>query len=397
MNIYKLFLSLSFVGLVSSTSINVQAEEPQTQALTLKVEEPKKEVEKAWYEKLQLRGYTQMRYSRFTSNDDLKFETDKSVGTNNGFMLRRARLIISGDVSDFLYVYMQPDFANVIGESLNAPQVRDWYGDISLDHKKEFRFRVGQSKVPYGFENMQSSQNRAPIERTDAINTAVPGERDIGVTFYWAPEEIRKRFKHLVDSGLKGSGDYGVLGAGIYNGQGINLKEKNDNRHAVLHLAYPFQIGDQILEVGAHAYTGKYNVTKAEKITGPENNLDTRVAASVVLYPQPIGFQAEFNAGKGPELVGNEVLTKTLHGGYAMAMVRIANAVTPYVRGAYYEGGRKNETNSPHNSIRELESGVEIQFKKWVEVTAAYNLSSRDVNYKRQDGHLVRLQLQFNY
>jgi hypothetical protein len=214
--------------------------------------------------------------------------------------------------------------------------------------------------------------------------------------FYWAPEEVRKRFKYLVDSGLKGSGDYGVLGAGVYNGQSINLKEKNDNRHAVLHLTYPFQIGSQIVEVGSHAYTGRYNVTKGEKITGPESNLDTRVAGSFILYPQPIGFQAEFNIGKGPELVGSEVLTRNLHGGYAMAMVRVGE-VTPYVRGAYYEGGRKNETNSPHNGIRELETGLEVQFQKWVELTAAYNVSSREVNYNRQDGHLARLQVQFNY
>ncbi len=372
----------------------------ETKTEEIKKEEPQKE--KHWYERISIGGYTQFRYSRlFESNEDLKFETDKSVGHNGGFLLRRARLQIKGDVSDFLYIYLQPDFANTIGEAFHAPQVRDWYADIAVDSKKELRFRVGQSKVPYGFENMQSSQNRLPIERTDALNTGVPGERDIGVMTYWAPEDARKRFKYLVDSGLKGSGDYGVVGLGAYNGQTINIKEKNDNKHVVAHVTYPFKISNQFLEVGAHAYTGSVNVTKGEKITGNDNHLDTRVAGSVVFYPQPIGFQAEYNVGRGPELSDKEVVVKPLHGGYAMTMVRFdqihSHVLTPFVRGAYYDGGRKNEINSPHNVTKELESGIEWQYKKWLELTAAFNASSREINEKRQDGRLVRLQLQFNY
>lgn len=350
-----------------------------------------------WYDRITLRGYTQFRYSRlFESTERLKFETDKSVGENGGFLLRRGRLILQGDMADFLFIYLQPDFANTIGDTMHAPQLRDWYADVAVDKKKEFRFRAGQSKVPYGFENMQSSQNRIPIERSDAINTGVPGERDIGLMLYWAPDVIRKRFKRLVDSGLKGSGDYGVVGLGVYNGQSVNIKERNNNRHFVAHVTFPFKINEQYLEIGAHAYTGKVNVTRGDKVTGLDNHLDTRVAGTIVVYPQPLGFQAEYNVGKGPELFGKEVVSRPLHGGYVMVTYK-KDYVTPYVRAAYYEGGRKNETNSPRNSIRELEAGVELQIQKWVELTAAFNISRREINYKPQDGRVVRLQLQFNY
>jgi phosphate-selective porin len=40
---------------------------------------------------------------------------------------------------------------------------------LSFDTKK-FRLRVGQSKVPFGFENLQSSQNRLTLDRNDALN-----------------------------------------------------------------------------------------------------------------------------------------------------------------------------------------------------------------------------------
>jgi hypothetical protein len=53
---------------------------------------------------------------------------------------------------------------------------------------------------------MQSSQNRLPLDRNDALNSAVSNERDLGVFFYWAPQKTRKLFSSLVSDGLKGSG-----------------------------------------------------------------------------------------------------------------------------------------------------------------------------------------------
>jgi hypothetical protein len=35
--------------------------------------------------------------------------------------------------------------------------------------QKEYRVRIGQSKVSYGFENLQSSQNRLSLDRNDAL------------------------------------------------------------------------------------------------------------------------------------------------------------------------------------------------------------------------------------
>lgn len=388
---------IAVMAMAISSPVNAQDKVAEL-APSLKVEEAPKDV--PWYEKIHVRGYTQFRYNRaYASNDLLKNDLgDKTIGENNGFSIRRARLVLQGDIASFLSVYLQPDFAGATsGDIQNIAALRDWYADIFVDSKKEFRFRVGQSKVPYGFENMQSSQNRAPIDRTDAINSAVPGERDMGVFVYWAPEAMRTRFKHLVSSGLKGSGDYGIVALGVYNGQGVNARERNDNRHVVARVAYPLQIGDQILELGVGGYAGKFNVTKAKDIGGVENYVDARVNASVVLYPQPVGFQAEFNVGKGPELLGDKVVgSRPLHGGYVMIMARIGSFL-PYVRGAVYDGGIKTVINSPRHQSKELEIGLEVQLKKWVELTAAVDVAQRSVDGKDQRGSVGRLQLQFNY
>ncbi len=279
--------------------------EPPKEALTQPPKppaEPKKET--PWYEKIRIRGYTQFRYNRLPSlrvNDDLiNDQGDRFLGRNNGFGIRRARVILFGDIHERVSIYLQPDFASVISDQLNVAIMRDWYADIFLDARKEFRLRVGQSKVPYGFENLQSSQNRLPFDRNDAINSAVKDERDLGIFFYWAPDEIRQRFKHLVDSGLKGSGDYGVVGFGVYNGQTANRPERNDNLHTVGRVTWPFLFGKQFVEVGVGGYYGRSNVTVAPTPELPyalengENNLvDARANMTLVIYPQPLGFVAE--------------------------------------------------------------------------------------------------------
>ena len=50
-----------------------------------------------------------------------------------------------------------------------------------IDKEKVNRLRIGQSKIPYGWENLQSSQNRLPLDRDDAFNSAAKNERDLGV------------------------------------------------------------------------------------------------------------------------------------------------------------------------------------------------------------------------
>lgn len=240
------------LGIMISTSAMAQTD--STKAVEKKPEEKKIN----WYDKIQIRGYSQIRYNRLLeTNSDLGCEQcDKSWGNNNALFLRRGRLILFGQLNEHVYMYIQPDFASsASATSLHFFQLRDAYFDISVDKKKEFRFRIGQSKIPYGFENLQSSQNRLSLDRNDAFNSALSNERDLAALFYWAPEKTRKLFSELVSKGLKGSGDYGVFAFGLFNGQTANKPEANNNLHIVSRLTYPFQFKNgQIFEAGVQAY-----------------------------------------------------------------------------------------------------------------------------------------------
>lgn len=390
-------------------------------------EEPAKDAKPPaphWYELLKIRGYTQLRYNRiptFDENDKIiNDQGDKYIGNGSGFGIRRARVILYGDVHERVSVYLQTDFASAIGDQNHVAIVRDWYADVFLDSAKEFRLRIGQSKVPFGFENMQSSQNRLPLDRNDAINSALKDERDLGIFAYWAPAAKRALFKRLVDDNLKGSGDYGVVGLGVYNGQTANRFDRNGNFHVVGRIAYPFELGSQILELGGGGYTGLYQVTLQNqdednpKYTTPDNDgsmRDARAYGQLVLYPQPLGITVEFNAGVGPqqgkpgEADRDVIKTRSLIGGYALLYYMFRDvagtvSLTPYVRGTWYEGGKKFETNAPYYKVRELELGLEWQLIKALEVTAVYTFTDRTSSkspYDQVKGQIARVQVQFNY
>ncbi len=376
---------------------------------------PVKGDKKGWFENFSIRGYMQIRYNRLLeTNENLKCEQcDRSIGKGGGFIIRRGRLIFSGYIHNRVFFYIQPDFGSSTGTTQNILQLRDAYMDISLDRKNEFRIRLGQSKVPFGFENMQSSQNRLPFDRNDGINSPLSNERDLGAFFYWAPAKTRELFTTLVRDNLKGSGDYGVFAFGAYNGQTANRAEQNDNLHVVVRLSYPFTVGKQIIEPGLQAYTGKYVLPvdiRSPSVKAATNFefKDQRIAASFVLYPKPFGIQAEYNWGKGPEYNPSKdsIETKSLHGGYVTASMRIDGkknwVLFPYARVQQYQGGKKHELDARSYNIKEFEAGLEWQFNKYFEFTTAYVISKRrfeDSKLKNnlQSGNFLRLQAQLNF
>lgn len=366
-----------------------------------------------WYDTFSLRGYMQIRYNAFQSNPDLNCEQcDKSWNGTSSFFVRRARVIFSGQIGKQVYFYFQPDFAASTGGGLNFGQIKDAYFDIGLDTKNEYRLRLGQTKIPYGFENMQSSSVRIPLDRADALNSAFLNERDLGLFFYWAPREKRDLFKRLVDDGLKGSGDYGIFAFGVFNGQNSNQLDQNKDVHTVARLTWPFEVGNQIIETAIQGYTGKYVIATNElsenvKYAADRNYLDQRVAATFILYPKPFGIQAEYNIGKGPEYnkLSDSIEVQNLKGGYVTMSYLIKKnkqSYMPFIRAQYYDGGKKHELDARSYKVNDFEFGVEWQPMEHLELVGSYNFSNRryedfELRDNHQRGNLFRLQAQLSF
>ncbi len=424
----------------STSSLMEAAKDPS------KPEAPKP---KKWFDKLSIRGYAQFRLNDETHREDgsapAQYVGDRSLADNQSFLIRRARVIISGDVHERLYVYLQPDFASSGTEPSNQfTQIRDWYGDFYLDEQKELRLRVGQSKVPYGWENLQSSSNRIPLDRHDALNSAVRNERDLGVYFFYTPTWAQDFFKDVLEQGLKGSGNYGLFSVGAYNGQGGSFIEVNDNLHIFSRLTLPltFESG-QRMELGIQGYTGQYAVTGSPirapgdlTLTTPIGTVagtglgtasarrgfrDERLAGSFIWYPQPLGFQTEWTVGRGPALdaAQDEIEVRSLHGGYAMLLYKLDTdcwgTFFPFARYSYFKGGYKSERNAPFAHVNEWEFGTEWQINPAAELTLSYLITDRTnttanntantlgpvaaipTSYGQWDGQAIRFQFQINY
>jgi hypothetical protein len=390
---------------------------------------------KEWYERLNIRGYTQFRINSVLWNDESQappyHPADRSLGPFGQFFIRRCRVILSGDLSDHLFVYIQPDFASSVPGALdgniNYAQLRDCYGDVYLTENKVNRVRVGLSKIPFGWENMQSSSNRIPLDRADSLNTAVNGERGMGVFYYWTPEEAQDLYKEVLDEGLKGSGNYGVFGIGVYNGQGVSRIEANNNMHFIMRLEVPWKRDDgQIMEAGVQAYTGNYSPYRAPIVTSsgtvtpvvdPAGGvLDQRIAGTFVYYPQPFGITTEWCVGDGPQLTDLDqpipvIKSRPLNGGYVMFNYKIDSerwgVLFPFFRWHQYRGGYLWERNSPDTFLNEFNLGVEWQFSPQMELTAEYDWVDRtntgsnariiNNNYAQFQGDLLRFQFQVNY
>jgi hypothetical protein len=356
-----------------------------------------------WYNKMNLRGYAQFRYNRLLeTNQDLKCkQCDKSIGENQGFFVRRVRLVLFGDLTDRIYFYMQPDFATAdSGGKQNYSQIRDLYFDYALNSSKQLRLRGGVSKVPYGFENLQSSSNRPALDRNDAMNSAVPNERDIGVYLMWNSAFGRKFFQEVTQKNLKGSGDYGMVSIGAINGQTLNAEEKNNGLHTVARLTLPYKtFGGQYFEASLQGYAGKF-------VIDGEEYLDERQAISFIMYPQPFGIQVEWNTGLGPEFNPSEdrVVVDRLDGGYVQAMYQFVfegHRFYPYARWTTYDGGKKGEKGTKYD-VNELEFGSEWSPAAAFELTLAYVISKRqtwggEIGETDQSGNLLRIQAQINF
>ena len=449
--------------------VKLKAEEEKQQAKALEESRSVGDVpvRERWYEKISIRGFAQFRYENQNNSLLINDQGDRALGRNDQFSLRRARLIVSGQPHERVFIYVQEEFATMNGTNTangagtqsttgnnlntgtnNNPVLRDFYADLYLTSNKEWRIRAGQSKVPFGFENLQSSQNRLAFDRTDAINSEAINERDVGLFLYYTPTIIRERFRRLVESGLKGSGDYGMIGLGVYNGNGNlnNVTELNKNKHVIFHSSYPHEFSNgQVVEIGMDAYTGQYVVSTTPVwplspqqlqplnpfITNNGNYLDERVAWHFVVFPQPFGLQGEYTIGRGPQLDKSrtQVELGSLRGGYIQLFYNYqcdtyCLSIFPYVRWQEYFGGKKFEDNAPRYSVRETELGLEYQFNAALELTVAYSWTQRTSDdpamlptvpggfcgpgsgsgisctqtpYQLQTGNLVRFQLQWNF
>ena len=131
---------------------------------------------------------------------------------------RRLRLYPHLHLSDNLSIINETDFE---GEDLSPDSVTLTLLDLYVKYEfaKGHHLRIGQAKVPFGYEFLRTSRKLTTIERSDVSRQFF--QRDIGVGVY----------------GKFGESDYGF---GVYQGQGENNGERNGSFDVVGRYAHSF-------------------------------------------------------------------------------------------------------------------------------------------------------------
>ncbi len=134
--------------------------------------------------KLKVSGYLQ---SRYEWHDDAAFGVDannKPLGTNR-FYVRRGRL-------KTLYATANAEYMLQIDATGEGVVVKDAEATV-IDTWTPFglRLTMGQFKIPFGYEVLQSSGDREMPERSLVIRKLFPGERDRGARLQGRYEWLR--------------------------------------------------------------------------------------------------------------------------------------------------------------------------------------------------------------
>jgi hypothetical protein len=153
----------------------------------------------AGLKRLKISGYLQGRYE-WHDDADYGLEVDangraRQRGTNR-FLVRRGRLktTYAGVLSEYV---LQID---VTGASPEPVTLKDAEASFHMTNesswfpsptKWEFKLTIGQFKVPFGFEVLQSSGDRELPERTAVIRALYPAERDRGLRVQYKYSSFR--------------------------------------------------------------------------------------------------------------------------------------------------------------------------------------------------------------
>jgi len=196
------------------------------------------------------------------------------AGLSNRFLLRRARLFVSGTFAEAMAFKVESDFgANSLGAKTGqSGQLTDAY--ISWTKFPAASLRLGQFKTPFGYEQLAADTKIYTVERS-LPNDRITLGRQVGLM----------AFGDVADKRLS----YSV---GAYNGTGTNLNT-NDNQKflwvgRVAGVVFDGKAGEQKVKVTA----GVNTFTTVDKGTFNGRRTGSGVDAQVVCGPAE--FQAEW-------------------------------------------------------------------------------------------------------
>ena len=279
-------------------------------ALTANAQETTTVEVPAWVKNIKVSGYGMLQYqgtdkysNETITNEDGTKETVAVKDHDNTFNLRLMRLIMDGKIGDFDWrAQMQGSLGS--GPGASTAYLVDLYAE--WNKYKSFRVKAGQFKRAFTFENPTHPITQGWYSYANVINALSgfgdrtgeksSGGRDIGIQVQGDlfPNADGRRLLH-----------YQV---GVYNGEGINNKDK-DNRKDIIGGAWVMPIAG--VRIGAFGWTG------SRAGIGEKN----RYALSAEYDKNEYTFRAEYLHSQG--MGANPAFGDKADGWYAFGIVPV--------------------------------------------------------------------------
>lgn len=178
----------------------------------------------------------EQRKHHFSGYIQVQYRSDQAVDKRE-FLVRRARMKFKGkmDARTSYEVQLQMDAREKGLAKGTKTQVRNVFVDYKLSRG---RLRIGQAKIPWGYELQRSSEIRwtSPVGRSFFMDRLFPDARDIGIQWEYRRSAQAPKFD-----------------VGVFNGTGMNKSDNNDKKNVMARVDFPVSCGS----IALSGYTGE--------------------------------------------------------------------------------------------------------------------------------------------
>jgi hypothetical protein len=230
-----------------------------------------------WLSNVNLSGYGMIQYQY----------SDQEGAKSNSFNLRMARISLDGRVANDFYWKAQIQFNGNTSTLGSSPKVVDLFAE--WQKYNFFRVKIGQFKNPFTFENPmnpidqgfmgygQVVQKLAAFSDRSGMHSS--NGRDIGLQF---------QGDFLKNSNGRNLLHYQI---GVFNGQGINVKDVDEQKNIIGGL---WVMPIQGMRIGAFGWTGSYARKGTWTATNEQSGLEEQKSGIRSLQQRRYAFSAEY-------------------------------------------------------------------------------------------------------
>ena len=285
-----------------------------------------------------------------------QYVDDRTPNTPAGFSIHRARLGVTGSITDNLRVRILGGF---VEPPQNNPQLLHAHMDYRINPL--LTIRAGQFLLPFGIEGYEGIPLNPAIERSTAVRRL-------------------NTFRMFSDIGVQASGNLSRINyaVALVNGTGANQAEQMNLKDVIGRVGV--ELADNF-EIGLSGHAGNY-----QPVQDPDNDQARYRAGIDIEYSgDPVFFRGEFITRNDHQ---SDSETITMNGGYILGGLAITDRLEGITRFEYFTP--KTEAND--NRYVGYTVGANYYFAGRTRLSVNYEFRDDEMNPNL--GNMLTMQMQ---